>query len=85
MKNIKDCWGNKIEVTDLTEAIRQAEMFVGWSMAMENGGYKFHEYKFIQSRDQFNKQTVISMETNSGKWVRQLLHWKYILSQLKKL
>lgn len=82
---IKDCFGNSIEVTDLEEAIRQAKMFVGWSESENDGGFKFPEYKLVPSSDQFGKPTIIKQETNSGKWVRQLLYWKYTLHQLLKL
>jgi hypothetical protein len=79
---IKDCFGNEKSVTDLPEAIRQTKMFVDFS---GDGGFIFPEFKLIPSADQFGKPTVVSQQTNSGKWVMQRLYWKHTLFQLLKL
>lgn len=80
-----DCFGNTIIVTDLSGAIEQAKMFVGWGEQSLDGGYKFDEFKLIKSTDTFGKQITLSKNTNSGKYVRQRLYWKHTLCQLLKI
>jgi hypothetical protein len=79
---ITDCFGNQIEVTDLPEAISQAQTFTNWSA---DGGCIFPEFKLIKTMDQFNKPLSYQKRTESGKYVRQRLYWKFILHKLLNL
>lgn len=85
MAHIKDIFNNKIEVTNIIDAISQTKTFVDFSINAGENDFYFDEFKLIECVDQWGKTFKSSQKTNSGKSVKSLQYYTDILNKLEKL